>query len=860
MSSAFRFTQLYPSFISCVALTLLAPCFVPPGNAQLQNRFAPLVHPIYPSTYEYSDPVAVTDMNGDGVPDLIVVNADPNIAATDINIFPGLGNGTFGKVKVAYKLPSMYTILGGPNGVFPAKGDFNRDGRLDMVTINTSGQVQLLAGQQDDTFRLLAPGAVVCHAYCPTGVTADFNGDGKLDLAVWDMNSQAIRVLPGRGDGTFGAAVTTSEVPGSNASNYGLLVPGDFNRDGRLDLAVADGTSQVRMFLGNGDGSFHEGANVSFPGITANVGMGGLIAVDLRGDGELDLVATSDQKANGCAGTGLFVAPGNGNGTFGGIRSYRLGMVSGPPLAADVNHDGRPDILVRNNDSASFSVLLNDGAGRLRAASNYKADGSGYGMIAADVNGDGHADVIYGTINGPTVYLALPDGHFHLPASLELDAYVQALEPPADLNHDGIADVLAFASPDPAICGGGDHRAFLHPALSSTGIGLSKFPAPSLGPNATSSVGLGYYNGDSSLDAIAIGTYTSPPNDVEVYFNNGYGYFSSPTRSFSSTTAAVLAGGDFNRDGKSDVAILNGNTVQVLLGNGGESFGPAVDYAVGAQPVFLAQRDVNHDGKTDLVVVNQGSNSVSVLLGRGDGTFQAQREYAVSSSPFSLAYADFNRDGNLDLVVAGTTKVSVLLGKGDGTFQPAMHYATGVDPLNAITTADLRGRGDVDVIATTESGNLLLLPGLGNGKLGAPEVYNAQNGSQSGLLGVGDLNGDGAADLVVSHPGSAAPIILYNQGGTRIVLASSARTITAGHSVTFSVTIAASVPGVGPPYGTVAFKDGPTTLGTATLTNGTTHFTTTKLRSGYHVITASYYGAGLFNPHVSTGISVQVNP
>jgi hypothetical protein len=142
--------------------------------------------------------------------------------------------------------------------------------------------------------------------------------------------------------------------------------------------------------------------------------------------------------------------------------------------------------------------------------------------------------------------------------------------------------------------------------------------------------------------------------------------------------------GDFNKDGKQDLATANPgvNAVSILLGNGDGTFSPATTYTVGNSPYAVMEGDFNKDGKLDLVAANYNDNTVSVLLGKGDGTFAPATTYAVGASPISMAVGDFNKDGKPDLAVAnynGNT-VSVLLGKGNGTFAPATNIAGGSLP------------------------------------------------------------------------------------------------------------------------------------------------------------------------------------
>jgi hypothetical protein len=186
---------------------------------------------------------------------------------------------------------------------------------------------------------------------------------------------------------------------------------------------------------------------------------------------------------------------------------------------------------------------------------------------------------------------------------------------------------------------------------------------------------------------------------------------------------------DFNGDGKLDLAVADfGNgypsTVSVLLGNGDGTFQPAVGYDAGAGPFGVAAGDFNRDGKQDLAVVNYAANTVSVLLGNGDGTFQPHVDYAVGTYPFTVAVADFNGDGIPDLAISDTLcvvpsttcphgTVTILLGNGDGTFQPDVEYVVGIGPTG-LATADLNGDGGADLAVPNAGSNtvsvLLNLP------------------------------------------------------------------------------------------------------------------------------------------------------
>ena len=159
--------------------------------------------------------------------------------------------------------------------------------------------------------------------------------------------------------------------------------------------------------------------------------------------------------------------------------------------------------------------------------------------------------------------------------------------------------------------------------------------------------------------------------------------------------------GDFNGDGVPDLAVANGRTpftggpgnIEVLLGNGDGTFQEPLTVATGGRPVSLAPGDFNGDGKPDLAVADFDSNTVLVLLGNGDGTFQAPLTVASATGPRSVAVGDFNGDGTLDLAVAdwGSNTVSVLLGNGDGTFQAPLTFTIGARP-SSVAAGDFNGR------------------------------------------------------------------------------------------------------------------------------------------------------------------------
>jgi hypothetical protein len=219
-----------------------------------------------------------------------------------------------------------------------------------------------------------------------------------------------------------------------------------------------------------------------------------------------------------------------------------------------------------------------------------------------------------------------------------------------------------------------------------------------------------------------------------------------------------VAVGDFNDDGKPDLAVANRSSgdVSILLGNGDGTFQPATKYRVGATPSFVATGDFNGDHQLDLAVADGGSNSiVSILLGNGDGTFQPSVSYNTGADADHVECADFNGDNKLDLLISAETgEMGILLGNGDGSFQSSIVTLTsGTTPLVAI--GDFNGDGRLDVVTATgarngesDSGNLLILLGNGDG------TFQAHSSDVLDFwpdqLVAADFNGDGKLDLAAT--------------------------------------------------------------------------------------------------------------
>jgi Ca2+-binding RTX toxin-like protein len=311
-------------------------------------------------------------------------------------------------------------------------------------------------------------------------------------------------------------------------------------------------------------------------------------------------------------------------------------------ISADVNGDGKADLITANAGSNTISVLANDGNGSFTAKADYATGSAPHSVTSADVNGDGKADLIVANwmSHGISVLMNNGNGTF--------------------------ADKVDYAT--------GYH------------------------PYSVTSADV---NGDGKADLIVANINSTT---VSVLTNDGNGGFAAKIDYGTGYSPYFVTSADVNGDGKADLitAKTGSSSVSVLINNGNGGFADKVDYATGSAPYFVTSADVNGDGKADLIVPNSGSNTLSVLMNNGNGTFADKVDYATGSNPRSVTCADVNGDGKTDLITAnilGDT-ISVLANNGNGTFADKVDYAAGGRP-QAVTSADVNGDGKVDLIVAS---------------------------------------------------------------------------------------------------------------------------------------------------------------
>lgn len=346
-------------------------------QASPQKEAALFQHPLqYAGGGEVSQSAVIADVNGDGIPDVVVASQNGSSDGS-VGVLIGIGNGKF--------QPTVSYDSGGVEAWGLAVADVNGDGNPDILVTNVqSNSVGVLLGHGDGTF---APAVTYNGGASCTVSVADVNGDGKPDLITGNTD-----VLLGNGDGTF-----------QTAKNYGpfgqFATLADVNGDGKLDIVGVGGMSGVGVLLGNGDGTFQSPVTYSSGTFFNSVAVG-----DLNADGRPDIAVTTPCAGGVCNGDGqVSVLFGNGDGTFQAAITYDSGAKFAQAVAiADVDGDGNANVIVGNacepkkNGCAShgeLEFLLGEGNGNFQAPRTFLTPGAVASIAMADVNG-GRPDLI----------------------------------------------------------------------------------------------------------------------------------------------------------------------------------------------------------------------------------------------------------------------------------------------------------------------------------------------------------------------------------------------------------------------------------------------------------------------------------
>ena len=785
------------------------------------------------------------DFNGDGLPDSVAPLGSDGTAS---GILVLLSNKDSAPTQVVNQVSNC-------NYPGMATADLNQDGKLDLVLYCGGNYLEAYLGKGDGTFQspILEPTPTAPGSFA----LADFNGDGFPDLAY--LTSTGFAIALNLGNAHFGnpQAYTLT-----GSAGFSSIASGDFNGDGKQDLIFENGYGSAAYVLGNGNGTF--GAQQTLPGNFNQFAVG-----DFNHDGYSDVAYFSaDIEANYPFESNLVVLLGGSNGLAAtGQTIATNGSMASFLLAVDLTGSGNLDLVLGNiwttNSVAGPSntlVFLSDAKGNFSPPTSYAAY-SVYGVV--DLNGDGFPDlagVITNTGIGVLPYApGEGDGTFQALPNTPNGQSAQTVSV-ADMNGDGLADALLYDQ-------NGVPLVFL-------GQGNGRFtPVPNTSlPAAPGFIVSADFNGDGKIDIASIvpGNPNPPTTSgaVAVYLGNGDG-----TLNFKQQTVLDLAAfnaavaGDFNGDNKQDLVLLyynidtEANGALFLPGNGDGTFGApqAIQLASSQRPFSVQAVDLNGDGITDVII-----DGVS-YLGSTNGTFTA-----LQILPGTGFVEDLDGDGKLEFVIFANGSLDVYTSNGDGTFSTSP--VSSPIPINvtyaSYAVGDLNGDGLSDIVGVQGSigvpASLSVFLNQGGGSFtqdtttySAGAYLASQNPLTPGYSG-------SVLALVRSNANSAASgsmrmldALLYTSGGltsllnqlnpapkplptVSVSLADGVTSITTGGTVTVNVSLL--ITGTTAPTGTVTFFAGATQIGASPVSDEDASITSPITGNGPVVIRAVYSG------------------
>jgi hypothetical protein len=764
---------------------------VAPGDVAVPLRDAPTVAPPAPPfavpwlafntalTFGNGSPVALAtgDLDGDGDIDVVAPRG-----------YFG-GGFTFLRNEGAGRFAQPVDYPGSSKAAGIAVADLNGDGRLDVVVsdgdgLATGNTLSTYLGNGDGTFGPRQAVTLSTGRALPIGVVAaDFNGDGRADLAVAANGAASVLLLHNNGNGTFLAPVAFPV--GARPAD---IAAGDLNGDGRADLAIAHEEYRVSVLLNNGTGGFATATgydNLHLGTFWASPQLPAIAVADVDRDGRVDVLYGNTRTWDGDHGQ-VIQLRNTGNGAFARAADIPMQYYSAGPtdlVAADINGDGAADILAASysgRSSDGVCVLMNNGSGSFGPAVLYPAGQSTRGLAAADVNGDGTSDVLTADDYSNAITVRYNPGNGVFPViPQDFAGSAQFYQDAADIDGDGDVDIFT-SGPRPSADDGAIMR--------NNGTGRFTRTVVSNGFDGVASGVLRDLNGDGKPDLLFNNANTAPQSDFFTAMNNGNGTFGQITR-WMVRSAGWGAIDAFDIDGDGDLDVIDCEALGapdvpngrffIALNNGNGTFQTPYAYAqLPTRPDAVAGGDFNHDGKMDLAFANNGAygydSSVFIVLGNGNGTFQPPIIYTAGRGPLYIVTADFDRDGNLDLATLntgyngeGAESLTLLFGTGTGTFNRlTTQYAPySPDLLGAtgLAVGDVDGDGDPDLLTSGVSKDVGLYLNDGAGVFSFPYRMGAVAGAHAVLYR--DFTGDGVGDLALL----TSPPPLGFAGGVAIV-------------------------------------------------------------------------------------------
>lgn len=607
----------------------------------------------------------------------------------------------------------------------------------------------------------------------------DVASSGVFSADIDDTLPRALPVQLGDGAGHLGPAVLTTFPSNTGIEGPLAVAARDIDGDGVADIATAtldlvqSGVPatvvyRLRVLLGQGDGSFTVLKGFTLPGEVTEV-----VLADLTGDGDVDLAYATDAPE----GETVWTAEGRGDGTFARpeavTATQQFGGITGLD-AVDVDGDGRLDLVY---GQGCVIVLLNTGDGFASPICN-PLELAPYALEVTDLNEDGIPDVAFGDASGGHIRVALGDGAGHFTTAHTYSQIAgQVLSVVAtDVDGDGHRDLLASGDFSFA----GSQTGFA--VLRGDGTGGFRLASRWVAGGSSLTIGDFTEDGRPDVVSEDAGGHDAAFLTVNAgggHFRTAQ-LTVATARKAAGQIGSDVQSADVDNDGRDDVVLLAGTAVIVYLNRGGGAYvrwsAPVISF--GSDRILSAALgDLDGDGNLDVALGTLPDRNVAVLLGRGDGSFAKAVTYGNGSgaAALSIDVGDVTGDGNLDIVTNTFTSLSVLPGKGDGTFGAAKLSGSAQANQTVLHLVDLDDDGDLDSVGAAKTGTadnastqVTTALNNGSGQFGNVATRTIATNLTDGL--VADVTGDGRPDLALAgaratHSGTTGIFILPGNAG-----------------------------------------------------------------------------------------------
>ena len=797
-----------------IALTTFeASAQVNPINFQPQQKFGTDKSPIAP---------VIADIDGDGKNDLVVANFN----ALSISVYfntsaPGL---SFGATSFADKVDFPTAS----NPLFLGVADLNSDGKPDIV-VATAGASEFTVFRNTAIAGTINSVSLVKETALPSDIgmrslaIADFDGDGRLDLVAVSASTSQLSVY--KNTSTASGSITLVRVLTlTTGTSPFSIVTGDFNGDGKPDVAVANrGDNNLSLYLNNASGpiiAFADRTDLSTGGIAPQA----LVIADFDADGFPDL-GVLNQTSNHVA-----VLQNNGTASFSAAVTLPVGTLPTALAVGDLNSDGKPDLVTTNFGNNNLSVLLNTSSGNaisFEPKIDFSTGNNPWGAAINDLDGDGKLDIAVANYSDDTDERTI--------SVLRNSAFAPTIQATNIVfsNTTNSSTTLSWNN------GNGSKRVVLMRNLN-TSTSPILVNNTTYAPNAIYAQGSNVagwycvYNGaGSSVEVTGLNTgqtyrimvleYNDIPGQEKYFLNiasgnpavvsannslitfmprsgevgstvtiSGSGFNTTATRNtvyFGATKAQVTAATATNLT----VTVPKGSTHQpitVIRESGTQAFSssplvvtrtsgeiglqPANSFAAGTNASKTEVGDIDGDGKPDLVVIN--GSGITVLRnttpnGANNSTFTQVTFAMAGVAPTHLAVADLNGDGKLDVVVgqAGVARIYMLVNNSSvGTPSFARFDISAFYNITNLLVADFNMDGRPDIAATSTTGNTVAIyrnttTGTSINFSGSP-VATINLGFNTNNMVAADFNGDGKPDLAFINNANAQLHLVQNTG------------------------------------------------------------------------------------------------